>query len=919
MNKTNPLRRTQLWTLSALAIAVANTFTPCSAQADQDQDDTTQAASASKTDDQNIETIVVTGSRIKQIDLAGPSPVTVISKEEIEQSGKLTVSDYLHDMNYNSFGSFVPASGYGGGAAGGADISLRGLGSERTLVLIDGRRMPLDPGFSATAANLNIIPFAIVDRIEVLRDGASAIYGSDAIGGVINVITKKDFNGLEFTGQLDRPTGSGGDGANATLTGGLSNDKGNIYFSLDHAQKDAISYKDRSWAKGAYSAYGNPGTVAYAVNPTTGDEDTSVEGVSGGAIACPSSFDSDSTYKDSATVGDICRYRFGSVAWITAATARDTLSVGGNYNFNPGITGFTRMSLTRGESKSVYAPAPASSGFDNDVGLPMMSADNVNNTTGDDLYFYLRPTENGARVDTITDTIVDLVGGVRGSFDLWRPTDWEVALTHSRYAQTDIGTGYGLASALQAAIDDGTYNPLDPSSNTASAADAFNYTISNNNLYVNQGIDGHLSIDNLLSGSFRVPLVIGGEYRDEAFRQLSDAQSDTSFVLDDTGTITDYHLSNVYGSSGGSSQGGRSEYAMYLESELGFLDNRLTVDGALRYDHYNSGAARTSPKIAVAVRPADSLLLRASYSEGFRAPTLYDLYAAPSQSFEAAEDTWLCDSSGDSDACDQSVQRQSFFVGSAALKPETSKNISAGVVFNPIDKLSLEIDYYDIKLKNGIESLTAQQVLDNDNDCRNDGESDGCTDSATKGHVYRNTDDTVNFLYIPKINASNIDTDGFDFSGKYQVGMGRAGRLGLTLDVSYVLSYKVQDGAGEQTYDYIGSILYPSTKGKFGVNWDYRRFTTSVITNYTSKTRDCDYTGGCGLGDVPSFTTYDAQLSWIAPWNSTFTVGVRNLTDKDPPASDYYAGSSDPQGRVSMLGVYSFEGRVPYLSYKQDF
>ncbi|MFT4047623.1 MAG: TonB-dependent receptor [Solimonas sp.] len=862
----------------------------------------------------------MTGSRIKQIDVVGPSPVTVISKEQIEQSGKLTVSDYLHDMNYNSFGSFVAASGYSGGAAGGADISLRGLGSERTLVLIDGRRMPLDPGFSATAANLNIIPFAIVDRIEVLRDGASAIYGSDAIGGVINVITKKDFNGLEFSGQLDRPSGAGGDGASATLTGGLSNEKGNIYFSLDHDQKGAISYENRSWARGAYSAYGNPGTVAYAVNPSTDEEDTSLEYVSGGVISCPSSFGSDSTFKNSGTIDawDICGYRFGAVAWITAATARDTLTAGGNYNFNGNVSGFSRMSFTRGETKSVYAPAPASSGFDNDVGLPMMSADNVNNTTGDDLYFYLRPTENGPRVDTITDTIADLVGGLKGSFTLWRPVEWEVALSHARYAQTDIGTGYGLASALQAAIDDGTYNPLDPSSNTASAANAFNYTISSNNSYVNQGIDGHLSIDNLLSGDFRVPLVVGAEYRDEAFYQISDSQSSTSFVLDDSGTITDYEISNVYGSAGGTSQGGRSEYAMYVESQLDFLENRVTIDGALRYDHYNSGSARTSPKIAVSVRPVESLLLRASYSGGFRAPTLYDLYMAPSQSFESAEDTWLCDTTSDSDACDESVQRQSFFVGNADLKPETSQNISAGLVFNPLAKLSFEIDYYHIKLKNGIESLTAQKVLNNDEVCRNDGE-DGCTDSATKGHVYRNSDDTVNFLYIPKINASNIETDGLDFAGKYQVNMGGAGRLDLALDVSYVLSYKEQDGAGETTYDYIGSVLYPSTKGKFAVNWEYSRFSTSLATNYTSKTRDCDYYGGCGLGDVSSFITYDAQVSWMAPWNGTITAGVRNLTDKDPPASDYYAGSSDPQGRISMLGVYTIEGRVPYLGYKQSF
>ncbi|HUO82441.1 MAG TPA: TonB-dependent receptor plug domain-containing protein, partial [Gammaproteobacteria bacterium] len=183
--------------------------------------------------------ITVTGSRIQRVDIEGPSPVAVISREDIEATGDISVAEVLRGSTFNQFGSFKTRSG--SSAQSSSTVSLRGLGSTRTLVLLDGRRISGAPNFGAgSAQNLNTIPIAAVERIEVLRDGASAIYGSDAIGGVINVILRKDYEGLQLNGHVGRPTNSGGDEDSYGLVGGISSGKGNITFSLDHEERDII-------------------------------------------------------------------------------------------------------------------------------------------------------------------------------------------------------------------------------------------------------------------------------------------------------------------------------------------------------------------------------------------------------------------------------------------------------------------------------------------------------------------------------------------------------------------------------------------------------------------------------------------------------------------------------------------------------
>ncbi|MCH8219860.1 MAG: TonB-dependent receptor, partial [Proteobacteria bacterium] len=743
MKERNPIQDAVRYALTA-GVAASFASIPSMAFAQDDEDIAEQGL------------IEVTGSRIKRVDVEGPSPVAVITRADIENSGKISVADVLRQSSYNQFGSFRQSSGFSS-AQSHASISLRGLGSQRTLVLLDGRRMAGSPGAGGgSVANLNVIPIAAVERIEILRDGASAIYGADAIGGVVNIIMRKDYEGLQISAEMGRPTQPGGDENAYSIVGGITSGKGNITFTLDHSDSEIIFNGDRSFSAVGLSSFGFPGSFFV----TSGD----IRVFDGTSIAifpdarCPNSINTDPAAPNSQinTGNGLCNYNYAATSANEASLTRDTMFVNGNYQVDEDLNFFARGTFTRTESFGRYAPAPIVGGSPFQA---TMSAANANNPTapgaylfgnfasnypvpctlqtdgstacvdlsqidtdGDgtadfvgpfDLSIFYRNVPGGFRDGNFTNTLYDYLIGFEGSSDMFGGLDWEVGFQYSKASNDALSSGLAFRSGLQSVLDDETFDVFDVQGNgtDATVAASFGHTGFNHEIHRVTGGDFTATWDAFQMSAGPVPVAVGMEYRDEKFSQDFDAQQNAG---------------NVDGSAGGADvAGARTVLAVYAETALPITED-LEVVLAGRFDSYNDFGTTVNPKISVGYRPFDTLLLRASYGEGFRAPSMLELYSSPAQSFPAAIDSVRCAATPEGGADGRllpgvtvssghpclTTQYQTATGGNAALDAEQSKNLNVGFVFSPIDDLSISLDYYHIDMTDQIGTLPLQSILD---------------------------------------------------------------------------------------------------------------------------------------------------------------------------------------------------------------
>ncbi|MCH8930305.1 MAG: TonB-dependent receptor [Proteobacteria bacterium] len=646
MKERNPIQDAVRYALVA-GVAASFASIPSVAVAQDDEDVAEQGL------------IEVTGSRIKRVDVEGPSPVAIITRADIENSGDISVADVLRQSSYNQFGSFRQRSG--SSAQSQATISLRGLGAQRTLVLLDGRRIAGSPTFgSGSAQNLNTIPIAAVERIEILRDGASAIYGADAVGGVVNIIMRKDYEGLQISAEVGRPTQAGGDENAYSIVGGITSGKGNITFALDHSDSEIIFNGDRAFSAVGLSAFGFPGSFA-VTDPVLGSLGTFPD------PRCPNSINTDPNFANSQinTGNGLCNYNYAATSANEASLTRDTLFVNGNYQVNEDLNFFARGTFSRTESFGRYAPAPMVGGS---PFLPSMSAANPNNPTapgavstaglpsnyplpfagatdlsqfdtdGDgipdvtgpfDLSIFYRNVPGGFRDGNTTDILYDYLIGFEGSSDLFGGLDWETGFQYSRQTGDDTSAGLAFRNGLQGVIDDGTFDIFNVQGNGTDPAIAqtFVHTGFANTMHRITGGDFTATWDAFQMPAGPVPIVLGTEYRDEKFSQDFDAQQNAG---------------NVDGSAGGQDiEGSRAVLAFYAETSLPITED-LEISLAARFDSYNDFGTTVNPKISVGYRPTDTLLIRASYGEGFRAPSMEELYSSPAQSFNDAIDSVRC-------------------------------------------------------------------------------------------------------------------------------------------------------------------------------------------------------------------------------------------------------------------------------------
>lgn len=880
-----------------------------------------------------LEPVIVTGSRLGSVDTDSILPTTIISRTEIEHSGQISIAAVLRQQTTNSFGSFTPTSGTGA-MQGAAQINLRGVGAQRTLVLVDGRRLPNNPASGGASQNLNDIPLEMIDRVEILRDGASAIYGSDAIGGVVNIIMRKNYNGLGLRAQFESPDGDVGNGYTAALSGGLSNDAGHIYFGAEFYDKGIIYSRDRPVLRDVTSAFGDPGTiyqydmqgnvVPQASNPDASGTPRNFRPFDD----CPATgFGTDPNHPNSSIVNGACRYHVGAVTGLTAALRRRSLSVGGDYRLRANLMAFSRLTTISARSFGRFAAAPVdtvvagvnSAGANGNVGI-FMGPDNPNNPDpGSTLVLNYRPIVLGTRDDTVTEQLDQYLIGLRGRPDLWDFKDWELALTFNDYRQNSTGHNYGLISQLQAEVDSGAFNPFDPD---PAAANAFRYSTSSDNHFTAAGLDGHINLETQALG-LTLRSIVGAEYRHDDFAVISDAQSSQSLSFAADGSIKGFRQSNVFGATGGSARGTRSYEAVYAETSTQLLQKQLELSLALRWDQYSDVGATLSPKFSMMFRPHQQWLLRGSWGKGFRAPELAALHGAPTKTSALVIDRSACrNNPADPDSCNSSV-RTAINDSNPLLSPETSRNLAIGTAWTPANSLALSLDYYAIRIHHAITQLTPQTVFDNELRCMDAGRR---CDAHREGYVVRNAAGGLLFVYAPAVNAAKLETSGIDLSASYAFSSDHYGAYKLAANLARTLSYKRKDTDSAPLLERLDTLsasgeIFPRYRARTTLDWRLGSFNAALAGHYISDVSDCDAPDKAAkrpachrkFGD---YFSADIQLGFDTPWNQSIALGSRNLFNQAPRVSQYARGIGVPG---VFLALHDSEQRVLYLRVSQRF
>ena len=826
---------------------------------------------------EKVERIQVTGSRIKRTDLEGASPVVSITSADIKLEGDYTVADALRSSSLNSFGSFSERSG--SSAQSQATINLRGAGSRRTLVLLNGRRFPGSPTLGGASANLNAIPMAAVERIDIMTEGASSIYGSDAMAGVVNVIMKENFEGLTFNiGAGHRDQDEGTTSTEFSVVGGVSNDKGNITFSFDHQSRKGISDADRDYTKAQLGDLDGDGDIEAYTADTVGWSYFGATVLSpdfataSASLLCDdliSEYGEDTfrrvdANEDWGPGSEYCMYAFANVSYNTASIDRNTLYVSANYELTDDIEFFAQTMFVQNSSFGRYAPPAAA--WEN------MAADNPHNPYGEDgAYGLFRWVGIGTRDGNVDDYNQDLTAGLRGDLD-WNNASWEVYYHHNKADNKSVGEYYLSYSGL--AYNEA--NDIDLGSDEG-IANMKSTTLQNSGSTFDQYFAG-LGFDLFELPGGAVAHYVGVEYFEQTYEDIYDGQSEAGLIG---------------GSAGNSSMGDRDVTAIFFESVLPVSDT-VEVNLKARYDDYSDFGDNVAPAVSARWQVADNVVIRGSYSESFRAPGLDLLNAARTFSAESAIDY--------NNGSTTSRQYNTYYTQNSELEAETSDYINLGVAWDVNDNLSFKLDYFQLSIDNVIQSKSLQGLL-----------SDEAAGLITAVGVDTDTSDETFYLKrsasgtlieagTSYFNGAGFEIEGFDFTINANVETD-FGDFRFNNVNSVTLSYDSEVGGVVQ--DTAGWSGQPDLKSVATISWSLDDHTVSWNSTYTASTSETEVDeDGDGFyeqsGDLDSWLIHNLTYSYNAGPYGAVTFTVSNLTDEDPVLSS--AGTWDNQDLYNNFG-----------------
>ncbi|HEY2346029.1 MAG TPA: TonB-dependent receptor [Xanthomonadaceae bacterium] len=781
-----------------------------------------------------LDTVMVTGSRVRRVDQETASPVLILDRKAIEKTGKMTIGEIVNELPSIS-GAPVTAAVNNGGGTGAATADMRGLGSQRTLVLIDGHR----PG--PTPVDLNTIPLDLVERIEVLTEGSSTVYGSDAIGGVINFIMRKNYNGAEYQASYGESGRHDSNRKGQSFMFGQSGDKGNVTAGVEYNKFDAVPAGNREFAANAlYHTYGSIVAIGSSRNPNGRIFlPPATKSPLQGQFGCSSV--SRTTGTSGTSLGDYHCYsgatdgfNFQPFNVVLTPQERTNAFALANYNLTDDISAYVDFYHQKQTSQSQIAPLA----FDANSDGVTVSKDSIYNPFGVDIgaatgyEFFSRFSNLGQRIFNNTTNNDVLFAGFKGNFgQTW---SWDAGFDYNHFSFTTEPEGYinlgSLAQALGpsmviggtptcvATAGDPTsaiagctplnlFNLTDP--NTIAELNAASVNPISTTSFVEREVEFNTSGDLFDLPAGAAKLAVGGDSRKEyenvrvdPLTKIPSGATGCALPQETCGTPLQggFDLKEVYGEL----------FVPILKDQPFFY--QLNLDLGTRYSKYNIFKGNDSNKVALEWRPIKDLLLRGSASDVFRAPTAADLFSgAVGGAFPYGGDPCVglagaTNWNGHAAACGTARGTTSqgpipgnglgqvtgvaegSTLGGFNLQPEKGRSYDFGFVYDPdfVPGLSTSFDYYRITLNNNIGTLDPSVGL---NDCFNNTASPYCQ------YIHRVPNGQISFITLPTVNLGTLSTHGFDFAIKYKMPVTPWGQFSFSADFTHISEYDIGGGA----------------------------------------------------------------------------------------------------------------------------
>lgn len=856
-----------------------------------------QSSTASPASSTELDKVQVTGSLIPSSDKVGYNQVQTISAEQIQASGYTTLDEFLRSTAANSANSWGDNFAYG--ATGGSGIALRGLSEKYTLVLVDGQRVaPFAYPSNGTDAfvDLNAIPVSMVERIEIVKTGAVSEYGSDAVAGVVNVITRKNYQGLRIGGSYGGATRGGVGTGKFNLLGGfgdLDRDRYNVTIGADYFKQDGLNLADRADTAGQdYSdhRFGSNSRGASYWEP---------RGAGNGGAAlfpCPSGGQpvAASSLLNGSSRGQACAASTANGYTILPRQERAALKLHALFKLDDQTQAFFDLWGSRtttdiqqgyeGISDSSEAYDPVNGGLSQVSNL--VSAGNPYNPYGKATP--LTYTFMGQPRDTrAVSNFIRLSAGLQGRFSSdhlgdWR---WNASLSHSQDRVADQATGLLNVSGLEHVLQSGSFNFADPQATPGGLAGLYGGD-QNQARSTLDALDFSAYNDRLFSlPAGDVAFGLGAQIRHES-DEIQDYPGEAA------GKLIPFNLQSVNGS--------RNVAAIYYQFDVP-ITSSLSFSQSGRYDYYSDFGQAFSPRFALRFQPLSWFTAYASYSRGFRAPTLAENSQSTTSGIQEAIDPY---SPNYNAAQPQSVTYSVLTRGNRNLKPERTQNFNAGLDIAPDANTSFGLDWYKIVIHDAIGTGNMQSLVNADD----------------PANVIRNANGTIAYVNIDYQNLNKVSTDGFEFTFNHHQHTG-IGTFSLDGDWAYVWHFT--QNSGGQAIDFAGNdgalntpygASFPRWRGNLSLGWSLADWHSTLSYQYTGPYA---LTLESAPGHVSSFSQINLNISYTGIKHLSLYANFKNLFNRSPPFDPIWLAY--PTATPYDPSLYNNEGRYVEVGASYSF